>query len=284
VLFTGKGEQMRLYIQADIEGIAGMTYWEDREDKSPENLHRRLRLRKIMTAELNAAALGAFDGGAEAVTIWDSHGAGNSVVVEELDRRVELITGDYHRAPWLPFWEDGYDAGMYLCAHAMAGTPFACLPHTRVVLNGTVYGEAGMFIAQLAAAGKPTLMVSGDRAAVDEALALVPEMKSVVSKVALGPYLVKTRTPEAVCLEMRARAHEAVRAWQQMPVYRIEPPFVFSYTQDGAEREYVGGSDDLVDVYRRFVNTVFHCEGGNQSTGRDHLDRFLPDEYKRKLT
>jgi D-amino peptidase len=275
---------VKLYIQADIEGIAGMAYWEDREDKSPENLHRRLRLRRIMTAELNAAALGAFDGGAEAVTIWDSHGAGDSIIVEELDKRVELITGNYHRAPWLPFWEDGYDAGMYLCAHAMAGTPFACLPHTRVVLNGKAYGEAGMFIVQLAAAGKPTLMVSGDRAAVDEALALVPDMASVVSKKALGPYLVKTRTPESVCEEMRAMARNAVHAWRDMPVYDISPPYVFTYEKDGAERQYVGRSEDLVDVYRRFVNVVYGLEGGNQCTGREWLDRYLPDEYKERLT
>ena len=275
---------MKLYIQADIEGIAGMAYWEDREDTSPENLHRRLRLRRIMTAELNAAAVGAFEGGAEAVTIWDSHGAGTSVIVEELDKRVELITGNYHRAPWLPFWEEGYDAGMYLCAHAMAGTPFGCLPHTRVVLNGKAYGEAGMFIVQLAAAGKPTLMVSGDQAAVDEALALVPEMASVVSKKALGPYLVKTRTPESVCEEMHAKAKEAVQAWRDMPVYHIKPPFVFTYTRDGAEQEYVGKSENLVDVYRRYVNAIYGLKGGDQSTGRDHLDQYLPDEYKQRLT
>jgi D-amino peptidase len=275
---------MKLYIQADIEGIAGMAAFERRDDPSAENLHLRLRLRKLCTAEVNAAAQGAFDGGAEAIAIWDSHGSGNSIVVEELDKRVELITGDYHRAPWLPFFEDGCDAGMYLCAHAMAGTPFACLPHTRVVLNGKAYGEAGMFIVQLASHGKPTLMVSGDRAAVDEALALVPAMASVVSKKALGPYIVKTRTPEAVCKEMYAKAREAVVAWQEMPVYDISPPYVFTYTKEGVEREYVGKSDNLVDVYRRYVNAVYGLEGGNQCTGREWLDQYLPDEYKHKLT
>ncbi len=275
---------MKLYIQADIEGITGMAAFEKRDDQSAENMHLRLRMRRIMTAELSAAARGAFEGGAEAVTIWDSHGAGDSIILEELDKRVELITGDYHRAPWLPFFEDGYDAGMYLCAHAMAGTPFACLPHTRVVLNGKAYGEAGMFIVQLASQGKPTLMVSGDRAAVDEALALVPEMASVVTKKALGPYVIKTRTPEPVCEEMQAKAREAVRAWRDMPVYEIAPPYVFSYTQDGVEKEYAGKSDDLVDVYRRYVNAIYGLEGGNQSTGKEWLDRYLPDEYKRKLT
>lgn len=275
---------MKLYIQADIEGIAGMADFERRDDQSPENFHRRLRLRKLCTAEVNAAAQGAFEGGAEAVTIWDSHGAGNSIIVEELDRRVELITGDYHRAPWLPFFEDGYDAGMYLCAHAMAGTPFACLPHTRIVLNGKPYGEAGMFIVQLASHKKPTLMISGDQAAVDEALGLVPAMASVVTKKALGPYIVKTRTPEAVCQEMRARAAEAVKAWKDMPLYDISPPYIFTYTKNGAEQEYACKSDDLVDVYRRFLNTVYGLEGGNQRTGREGLDQFLPDEYKQKLT
>ena len=276
---------MKLYIQADIEGIAGMADFEHgRDDPSPENLHRRLRLRKLYTAEVNAAALGAFDAGAQAVTIWDSHGAGNSIIVEELDKRVELITGNYHRAPWLPFFEDGCDAGMYLCAHAMAGTPFACLPHTRVILNGKHYGEAGMFIAQLASHNRPTIMISGDRAAVDEALALVPQMESVVSKKALGPFLVKTRTPEAVCEEMRTRAANAVKRANEIPVYDIAPPWTFTYTRDGTQHEYTGKSDDLVDVYRRYVNAVYGLTGGDQRTGRPEGDQYLPDQYKHPLT
>ena len=39
---------------------------------------------------------------------------------------------------------------------------------------------------------------------------------------------------------------------------------MFTYTKDGAEKEYVRESDDLVDTYRRFINTVFGGEGGNQ--------------------
>jgi len=275
---------MRLYIQADIEGIAGMTDFERRDDASPENFHRRLRLRKLYTAEVNAAAVGAFEGGAHSVTLWDSHGMGNSIIVEDLDSRVELITGDYHRAPWLPFFEDGCDAGMYLCAHAMAGTPFACLPHTRIILNRKTYGEAGMFIVQLASRNIPTLMVSGDQAAVNEALALVPDMHAVVSKKALGPYLVKTRTPAAVCQELHDKAAQAVKSWKSMPVYSVAPPWVFTYTRDNQELQYVGASDDLIDVYRRFLNTGYGLEGGNQSTGRPDLDAFLPDQYKHKLT
>jgi hypothetical protein len=140
-----------------------------------------------------------------------------------------------------------------------------------------------MFIAQLASLRKPTLMVSGDQAAVDEALALVPDMASVVTTKALGPYIVKTRTPEAVCEEMQAKASQAVKAWRDMPLYDISPPYVFTYTQKGVEQEYVGKSDDLVDVYRRFVNAVYGLEGGNQCTGKEWLDQFLPDEYKHKL-
>ncbi|MCX6992676.1 MAG: M55 family metallopeptidase [Kiritimatiellaeota bacterium] len=276
---------MKLYIQADIEGIAGMAQFENRDDQSAENLHRRLRLRKLYTDEVNAAARGAFAGGAKHVTIWDSHGAGNSIIIEELDQRVELITGNYSRAPWLPFFlEDEYDAGMYLCAHAMAGTPFACLPHTRMVLNGKAYGEGGMFINLLASRRVPTIMVSGDQAAVDEMLKLVPQMERVVSKKALGPFIIKSRTPQAVCEEMYLKAKKAAENRKNIPVYKILPPYFFTYTKDGSEHEYRGKDEnDLIDTYRRFLNTVYGYEGGNQCVGRPEVDIYLPDEYKHKL-
>jgi len=49
---------MKVYIHTDIEGVAGMVHFEDREDMTAEGYFRRLRLHKLLTGEVNAAIEG----------------------------------------------------------------------------------------------------------------------------------------------------------------------------------------------------------------------------------
>ena len=46
---------MKIYIQTDIEGVAGFCFFENRGDQSMENFHHRQRMRKLLTDEVNAA-------------------------------------------------------------------------------------------------------------------------------------------------------------------------------------------------------------------------------------
>lgn len=272
---------MKLYIQVDIEGIAGMADFENRDDTSIRNWDRIVRLRNVMTEEVNAAIRGAFDGGATKVTVWDSHGDGYSILFEKLDPRCELIRGKYERASWLPFFEDGYDGGFYLGAHAMAGTPFAALPHSRIVLNNKPHGEAGMFVNLLASRGLPTLLLTGDKAAVEQVLSYMPRIEHVITKTALGPYVVKTRIPEAVNKEIYEKARKAVTRKKDIPVYEIKPPYEFQFEKDDELIKF-SHSDDLVKTYRRYLGRFIYKEI-NQCTGRPGVDKYLDDKYKRSL-
>ena len=56
---------MKVYIFSDMEGVAGIEQWDDREDTSYANTMLRRRNQHLLTQELNAAAAGAFDGGAD---------------------------------------------------------------------------------------------------------------------------------------------------------------------------------------------------------------------------
>ena len=55
---------MKVFVAVDMEGIAGLVQW----DNSQIELQRRL-----MTEEVNAAARGAFAGGATEVLAGESH-------------------------------------------------------------------------------------------------------------------------------------------------------------------------------------------------------------------
>jgi D-aminopeptidase len=80
---------MKILIAVDIEGIAGVVHPEQVRPGNPEYE----RARRQMTAEANAAVEGAFDGGATAVIVNDSHGDFRNLLAEEIDGRAELLLG-----------------------------------------------------------------------------------------------------------------------------------------------------------------------------------------------
>ena len=69
---------MKVYIQVDFEGIAGMIEWDDYITDTRAAHEKRTRLRRILTDEVNAAVLGARDAGADEILVWDSHGPSNN--------------------------------------------------------------------------------------------------------------------------------------------------------------------------------------------------------------
>ena len=61
---------MKIFISADIEGVAGVVVPQHGAPGNPEYE----RARRLMTQEVNAAIAGAFEGGATEVLVNDSHG------------------------------------------------------------------------------------------------------------------------------------------------------------------------------------------------------------------
>ena len=74
---------MKILIAADMEGISGVTHW---DQVSPGHAEYE-RFRRVMTAEVNAAVQGAYEGGAQEVSVSDGHSNASNILVEELDRR-----------------------------------------------------------------------------------------------------------------------------------------------------------------------------------------------------
>ena len=96
----------------------------------------------------------------------------------------------------------------------MEGAEGAILPHSwrmrrrrRAFLNDVEVGEIGAAVALAASYGVPTVMLSGDRAAVQEVRQLVPEIEAVVVKDALGPEGAINISPDRARKQIRAAAH-----------------------------------------------------------------------------
>ena len=95
---------MKIYIPTDIEGVAGVCFFERSDNKNMDNIIHRQRMYKLLiTGEVNAAVKAAFDSCASEVYVNDSHGSGYNIIFEDLDPRCKIIHGvnvSARPAPW----------------------------------------------------------------------------------------------------------------------------------------------------------------------------------------
>ena len=190
---------MKIYISVDMEGISGIN--------SHEYVLRTERLyptgQQLMTADVNAAVRGAFDGGADEVIVADMHGASGNLLVEDLDPRAKLLAGTPHQ-PRFPFLDEAVDGMFLLGYHAMAGTLRANLEHTmtskawhKFCVNDEPYGELGIDAEIASECGVPVVMVSGDDKLCEEAASWLPGVETAMVKQGLG-------RQSALCLSPKA--------------------------------------------------------------------------------
>ncbi len=215
---------MRIFICADMEGVGGVARQEQTRPNGPE--YERARL--WMTREVAVVVETCFAQGAAAVTVADSHNKGLNLLQEMLPPRTRLIAGAPRPLSMMEGIQDGADLVIFLGAHAMAGTPDACLCHTyasflrRVRLNSVQVGELGINAALAGHFHAPVALVAGDAAACDEAEALLPGVETVALKQALSAWAVRTQTPERSLELLREAALAILRRTSPWPIWRLE--------------------------------------------------------------
>jgi D-amino peptidase len=206
---------VKVYISADMEGIAGHTGWQQVEPGT--FLYRAAQER--MTDEVNAAVDAAFAAGATLVVVNDSHDGMRNLIPERLDARARLLQGSPKPYSMVEGAEAGYDVAFFVGYHAMGGGP-GVLAHTysldplRVTLNGLPVGETGLNALVLGAYGTPVALVTGDDRLAAEVSELLPWATSVVVKEARGRFGALSLSPSAAAQAIRdgVRAAFARRA------------------------------------------------------------------------
>jgi len=230
---------MHVLISVDMEGCAGVVH----VDQTRRTGSDYDRARRLMSREANAAALGAFDAGASRVVINDSHADMRNLLFEELDPRVELISGSLK-----PFsMVQGLDAGrpeaaLFVGYHGGAGTRASVLDHTyygavvgEIRLHpagsppdnpGMVVDEAAINALVLGEAGVPIALVTGDEAVTAQARQRFQGVTTVAVKDSISRFSARSLHPDEAVKRIRAGAAEAVTAVAQgrvMP-YRVPAP------------------------------------------------------------
>ena len=234
---------MLVYISIDMEGVAGVVH----VDQTRRTGHDYERARRWMTAEANAAIAGAFDGGATAVLVNDSHGDMRNLVLDDLDRRAELISGSLKPLSMVQGLTADASCALFIGYHAGAGSRAGILDHTmygrvvaRLRVGGTDWNETALNAAVCGAHGVPVALVTGDQTTCAQARQMLGDgVATVVVKDAITRYSARTLLPAVACERIHAAARDAVgkppRPFQPPPPYELELDFVNSACADAAE-------------------------------------------------
>ena len=205
---------MKILISADMEGISGVTTW---DHVTPGHAEYG-RFRRLMTGDVNAAARGAFSGGADEVVVSDGHWNGSNILVEELDARVKLNSGSPSPFSMIQGIDQGVDGVLFIGYHARQGSHPAVLDHTwsdtcvaGVWLNDTVAGEYTLNAAVAGHYGVPILMASGDQTACAQITEQLGAVETAVVKQASGRFAAQCLPPEVSTRLIQDAAQRAVQ-------------------------------------------------------------------------
>lgn len=178
--------EMKLFISADIEGIAGVSTIQQLVNNGEYQ-----RFRRLMTEEVNAAVRGAYNAGASEVVVADGHGNMSNILIEELDPRARLVSGNNRVMCQLEGLDETFDGIIFIGHHGREGASKAVISHTlagicvkEMKINGKVVGETEMNAMVAGAFGVPAIFISGDDLYVSEVKETLPDVESVVTKIA----------------------------------------------------------------------------------------------------
>lgn len=180
---------MKILIAADMEGVSGVTRWEETDP-----IHKEYeRFRRIMTDEVNAAIAGAIDAGADEFVVADGHRDGTNILIEGLDACARLNSGGTSPYSMIQGVDPETAGLLFIGYHARGGSQNAVLAHTwssrqiaNVWLNGVLVGEYGLNAAVAGHFNVPVLMISGDQTACAQAVELLGPLEIAVVKQASG--------------------------------------------------------------------------------------------------
>jgi D-amino peptidase len=273
---------MKIMIAADMEGITGVVHWDHVNSKHPEYG----RFRQLMTGDVNAAILGAVEGGADEVVVSDGHGSGRNILIEELDERARLNSGTPSPFSMVQGIDESFDGVIFVGYHARIGTPQAILEHTwsdervaNLELQGKPFGETGLNGAMCGHFGVPALMVTGDLAVSIEAQQFFPGIETVVVKKASGRMAAELLPPSVTQDMIQSAAARAVKRLTEGSApkpLKLDPPikmaidfvqsemadkaaFLPGTSRNGRRIEYI--APDMPTLYCAFRAAVMLASG-----------------------
>jgi D-amino peptidase len=238
----------KIFISVDMEGISGVV---QPAQLGPDGFEYG-RAREWMTAEVNAAIAGIREVGAAEIVVCDSHGNGQSVLIDKLPDDVRIVRGFPRPLEMMQGIDDTFAAAVFIGYHGSEWTAGAVRGHTissarllGVRLNGAEVSE-GIYNAALAGQfGVPVAFVSGDRLAVTQLQQVAPAAEGAIVKEPYGYHSAMTVTPARGQAMIRDGLKRAMAKLGSLQPYRISTPIQlevgFKLTIDAERAAFVPG-------------------------------------------
>jgi len=238
----------KIFISVDMEGITGVV---QPAQLGPDGFEYQ-RAREWMTAEVNAAIQGARDAGPADIVVCDSHGNGQSVLIDRLPDDVQIVRGFPRPLEMMQGLDGSFAAALFIGYHASEWTADAVRGHTissarllGVKLNGMEVSE-GIYNAALAGQfGVPIAFISGDRLAVSQLQKVVPGAEGAIVKEPFGYHSAQTVTPARGQALIRDGVKRAMAKLGTLQPYRVKTPIDlevgFKLTIDAERAAFIPG-------------------------------------------
>lgn len=219
---------MKIFISIDMEGISGLTYWKEKDEK----------IEKFMTDEVMAVIDGIkeFNKNSE-IVLCDSHSYGRNLDIKRIYDDIKIISG-YPREFYMISGIDGsFDAGIFIGYHSPVGSLNSEMDHTyssstifEVKINGEVVGEAEINGGFLGEYDVPVVLISGDDKLKDFSQKFFPHTKFVITKESLGRFSAKLYHPDFVHKILKEETKEALKNYKDIKPLKFNKPIKIEIT------------------------------------------------------
>jgi len=219
--------KLKVYISADMEGIAGVVTG---DQLSPSGFEYE-RFRGFMTNEVLAAIEGARAAGATEFLVSDSHGNGQNLLIDKFPKDVQIIRSWPRPLVMMQGIDESFDAVFFVGYHASTTNPQGVRAHTfssanlaDVRVDGVSVSEAAFNAAIASHYRVPVALITGDDAIVKEAQGELGPIEGAIVKWAYSFHSARTLTPEASCALIREKAGRAIGRMREWKPYGVKAP------------------------------------------------------------
>lgn len=262
ISYSANAQSLKVYISADMEGIAGVV---GESQLGPEGFEYS-QFREYMTAEVNAAIEAARAAGAAEIVVSDSHGNGQNLLLDALPQDIEVIRSWPRRLGMMEGIDESFDAAIFIGYHSSAGNIDGIAAHTQsgdftsVKINGLEMTEGGMNALIAGHFGVPVVMISGDDAAVREVSEMLGPIEGAVVKWHHSHTSGRTLMPGAAQALIKNKVQAGLRRRGELEAFRIEGPLTLdlAYKNDEAAEmiAYLPNVERIDNHTVRFVGTI----------------------------
>lgn len=220
-------KKLKIYISVDLEGVAGVV---TADQLGPGGFEYE-RFRHFMTNETLAAVTAANQSGATEILVSDSHGNGESLLIDEFPKNVRIVRSWPRHGGMMAGLDSSFDAALFIGYHASTTNTRGVRAHTfssahltRVSLNGDAVTEGEFNAAYAGALGVPVIFASGDDAALEELKSRLGNIETAETKKNLSFHSAETLTPEASCERIVAGVKGALARLHEFKPYTVRTP------------------------------------------------------------